>query len=188
MHFAFSSIGGGVHLALLIFRASSVLSSGYDLVIALPRLVCLVIIFLRGYWMYLNTIMFFAPFDSLKLFSLDVMIFLGGGIAIMSVGHSAAFFSTACVTAPLMWIRVWYTKGASVALQRKYPTSYAVFQRRIKGFLWGFSFATAFVILSAALLLTWPHMEIPINTLFTLLSLIMAFLFVEPFYPVEDDS
>ncbi len=185
LQFTFSSIGGGVHLGLLAFKMHDVCIGRHNPVLAGCQLLCLLLVFARAYWLYINAILFFAPFESLGVFFLDVLIFLGGGLAILLVGHSVPLFSTASAIAIVMLFRLRHTRSRAGGMRDEYPASYRTFQRTVRLFFPAFTFAVAICGSFAGLLWWRGTLEVQLSAAFAGLCCVVAFRGVSPLYPVE---
>ncbi len=98
LHLTFASIGGGLHLAILAYKIHEVFTpspkniSFDSIMVIFMQLAGVAIVWTRMYWVYLNVMVFFRPFDNPKIFTIDIFAFLMGGVGIFFLGHTAPWF------------------------------------------------------------------------------------------------
>src|SRR6185436_2929902 len=52
----------------------------------------------RLYWVYLNTIVFFVPFDNAGVFAIDLAAFFFGGVTLFFTGETSAWLLAGGIT------------------------------------------------------------------------------------------
>src|SRR5262245_31108131 len=97
IHLTFASVGGGLHLGILAFRVSEAIlsfkvsdipSQGNvtDIAALMLQLIIIALSWWRLYWVYLNSLVFFVPFDNAGIFAIDIFAFFSGGVGLFFTG------------------------------------------------------------------------------------------------------
>ena len=144
---------------------------------------------LRLYWIYLNTIVFFAPFDNIGLFSIDILAFLSGAFGLLSTGHSPVWFFTLAIVLFVCLTRIHITISKAGDLSSEYPRS----SERLKMSLPKFRNSLLIPMFSGivfgfgAAFSDSECVEVSVTFACMLICLIISSRHIDPFYPVKED-
>lgn len=195
LHLTFASVGGGLHLGILIFKIYELFSDTTlfetpvgSAVISL-QLAITGLVWCRLYWVYLNTIVFFAPFDHPKIFVLDVMAFFFGGLALSFIGFSIPWILICALVLFICYKRIQYTVMRAIRFKEIYPQSFERLQQTLP------KLATIMIIPMAigsifGISLIWLHKiwlywDVIFYSIFAMVCAAVFLRHFDPSYPVE---
>ena len=192
----FTSVGGGVLVAIFIY----VIFSNWPPIqpLFILQLIPALIGFLRLYWFYTNSILFFSPFDSITLFGIDLAAFFTGGMLVSSIGMANGipyfFFLASC-----LFVCSWRTRLAKKKAETKkpenlkdlYPSSYNKFKKGATTFERSLFILGIFSLLSGIVLLIVTHfyyLIFIICIILTIWVLFSMYYWIDEMWPDEEDS
>lgn len=197
LHLTFSSVGGGVHLAILAYKIHQLLLKPQPTVTSDPSLVILlqlsfiVVIWWRMYWVYLNTLVFFKPFDNPWIFFVDVCAFAFGSMVIFFIGKTGYLLLAGGVCLVACWIRSWYTLSNAEERRASFPKSVDRFQQSQPQFLRLLVVPTLYSLLGGSCVLywgpKWPPLSTVVCAVFLLICIPIFLSSFDPFYPLSED-
>lgn len=197
LHLTFASVGGGLHLAILaykiyeLFSDHNTTSSQTQVLLIILQLFATLVIWLRMYWVYLNTLVFFKPFDNPGIFAVDVMAFFFGALAIFFMGQGWPWFLAGGLCLAMCCVRIWYTLRHSGERRDEFPHSVDKLQQSHPRLLAWMVAPTLYALLAAIVLGGFAHSSSRVSTwacAFFLLICIPVFLYAfDPFYPLAED-
>lgn len=198
VHMTFAGIGGGLHLGILAFMIySTFIPDPGDsitviyMILATLHVAIAIIVWLRMYWMYINAMMFFAPFDNIWLFSIDMLGFFSAALCIFFVGHIIVWFFTFAFVLLIIAVRIKKTITKSHELSSKYPRSFEKLQVSLSK-VFRCSVISACSSIIFGLVIIFCHVEvglwqIAIVTAQMFISSTIWLRNISPLYPIEQD-
>lgn len=200
MHLTFASVGGGLHLAILALKIHGLLSSppasceSY-LTVGLQFLV-MALCWTRLYWLYVNSLVFFVPFDNHRIFIVDVCAFFISGVAILFTGSTARWLFAGGLSLLVCWIRIFYT-FRRVRRTRHFGSHPEAFPRSVdkflqiqKTFLWLMAIPMVYALGASLVLRRLATQSLRFNEAACFFFLVTCIVFVyryDPFFPLEGD-
>lgn len=194
LHLVFASVGGGLHLAIFTFRIYEFSQNPHvvhDFILVGIQIVTTILVWWRMYWVYLNTLVFFAPFDNPKIFFNDLMAFFSGSLTLFFLGNTSGWFLIGGISLIVCRRRIQYTLRRSEERYFTYPNSVERF-RKIHH---TFPSLMVIPILYAAfgglflgwLQDIWYNGDVVICLIFLLICCPVFLYSFDPFYPLKKD-
>jgi hypothetical protein len=194
LHLTFASVGGGLHLAILAFKVHELLSTsvwapGFGRVEVGLHLVAIAVCWWRLYWVYLNTLVFFVPFDNAGVFSIDLASFFLGGVALFFIGQTGPCLLAGGICLLTCWCRIMYTFRRAGERALVFPSSVRRYQQIHSRFRWLLLIPTGYALVVGCVLLTLdrPPLSGQTATALFLVSCLVVLYRFDPFFPVRED-
>lgn len=197
LHLTFASVGGGLHLAILAYKIYALCSDqnpassqGKALLIIL-QIVTTLVVWLRMYWVYLNTLVFFKPFDNPLIFFVDLMSFFLGSLTIFFMDQAWSWFLGGGLCLLICWIRILYTLRHCDERRDEFPHSVEKLQQSHYRLLSWMVAPILYALFTSIALRYFYHNLYGAGVLACVVFLIICipvFLYdFDPFYPLAED-
>ncbi|MFW9881660.1 MAG: hypothetical protein ACFFG0_52005 [Candidatus Thorarchaeota archaeon] len=185
----FTSVGGALLVFIFYLRVVGNIS---NLPLFIMQFIPTLLGFIRLYWFYSNTLVFFSPFDNIWLFVIDLFAFFTGAIAIglMGVGNGSLWFLSLSLCLLICFIRTLHVNRKAKSLKKQYPSSY---NKVKKGTI---IFAKSICITWIACLISWIFLILTYSLLLlyilcmilNLCIIVGMFYWVDEMWPDENDT
>jgi hypothetical protein len=184
----FSSVGGGVNVAIFLYVVlTSIPIQSLFIIQFIPTFIAC----LRLYWFYANSILFFAPFDSIWLFGVDILAYITAGITIGMIGFGNGvpwfFLFTSCLF--FCYVRTKIVEKKASGRQKDYPSSYKKLKKRITIFSRSILFCgIVSLILGIILVIAYSDSLVILFCIMLTLCYLSMFYWRDEMWPDENDS